>query len=157
MVVVGPAAGLRPVRLVGGDQDAHLAQPGHAVSMSGMGCLRPVHIRQDDGGDAEAVPAAHLLTVWKVAGVTAMPSAGGSDTDRRGAPCRTDRVAGLGLDSRRVHETQALRSGDDAHVPVRLLGGRDQLADFAGRAYDDLQKRLLGLLVRLVAHAGTPT
>lgn len=65
------------------------------------------------------------------------------------APGRTYGVAGPGLHRLGVYEAEALRGGDDAHVPVRLLGRRDQLADlarYAGRADNDVQKRALGML-----------
>lgn len=78
------------------------------------------------------------------------------------APGRTYGVAGPGLHRLGVHEAEALRSGDYAHVPVRLLGRRDQLADlarYAGPADNDVQERVPGLLGRRVCrvtHLGPP-
>ena len=57
------------------------------------------------------------------------------------APGRTYGVAGPGLHRLGVHEAEALRSGDYAHVPVRLLGRRDQLADLARYAGPRRQRR----------------
>lgn len=76
------------------------------------------------------------------------------------APGRADRVAGLCLDRLGVYEAEGLRGGDDAHIPVLLLGRGDQDADVAGDAggaHDDVQEGLLGLPVRLITHAGTPS
>lgn len=64
--------------------------------------------------------------------------------------------ARLRLDRLDVEEAEALWGGDDAYVPVPFLCCGDQLADLggdSGRADDDLEERLVGL----VTHAGTPS